>query len=274
MNSHFFPICYLSFLVLILILVQTSSGSDNEQYTNCSQPFECANIGILSYPFWGGNRPQYCGHPNFGLNCTNQAPQITINSIPYRVLSIDYPTETLTVARAEFWNNPCLSSSTLQINDTLDGAPFAYSGDSQNMMIIYGCLAVPVANQFSCTNNGITTASYFGLMSGDEVPKEFATISGCKSSVIVRVNRTVALGLVVSSPSSYIERVLDSGFGLLWDANDAICSECARSGGVCGSDSGSGFACYCSDQVYPTACNSARGRNGMCLSSLVFTCLL
>ncbi|KAH7845846.1 hypothetical protein Vadar_006658 [Vaccinium darrowii] len=280
MNSYFFSICHLSFLVLILILVPTSSGSDNEQYTSCRRPFECANIRNLSYPFWGGSRPQYCGHPNFGLNCTNQAPQITINSIPYRVLSIDYPTKTLTVARAEFWNNPCPSPTTLYKNATLDGAPFAYSNDSQDMIILFGCQALPgvtLDNQFSCTNDGTTTASYFIITSGGgEVSNGFGTfIPGCNSSVVVRFNQTAALGLADARPSYiYVKRVLDSGFGLRWDANDPICSGCAQSGGVCGSDSGSGFSCYCSDKVYPVACNSTRGGSGMCFSSLVFTCVL
>ncbi|CAL5425908.1 unnamed protein product [Camellia sinensis] len=27
--------------------------------------FQCANMQNIDYPFWGGNRPDYCGHPGF-----------------------------------------------------------------------------------------------------------------------------------------------------------------------------------------------------------------
>ncbi|CAL5415921.1 unnamed protein product [Camellia sinensis] len=27
--------------------------------------FQCANMLNIDYPFWGGNRPDYCGHPGF-----------------------------------------------------------------------------------------------------------------------------------------------------------------------------------------------------------------
>ncbi|KAE9445516.1 hypothetical protein C3L33_22588, partial [Rhododendron williamsianum] len=271
MNSHFFLFCYLSFPILILTIVPKSSGSDYEQYTSCSQPFQCSNIPNLGYPFWGGNRPASCGNPNFELDCQSQAPQITISSIPYRVLSIHISTRALTVARAEFWNNPCPSPTHLPVNATLDTAHFDYSIDSQNMMIYYGCRASPggtTPNQFPCTTNGTTTATnYFVMTSGGEGPDFGAAISGCSGSVVVRVNQAVAEGLMSVPPSINITEVLDSGFGLRWDANDTICSECVRSGGVCGSGSGYAFACLCRDQAYPEACNSTRAGSDLLIRS-------
>ncbi|XP_058186590.1 LEAF RUST 10 DISEASE-RESISTANCE LOCUS RECEPTOR-LIKE PROTEIN KINASE-like 2.7 [Rhododendron vialii] len=274
MNSHFFLFCCLSFPILISTIVPESSGSRKEQYTSCSQPFQCSNIPNLGYPFWGGNRPASCGHPNFELDCQSQVPEIKINSIPYRVLSIDNPIQTLTVARTEFWNNPCPSPTQLHINATLDTAHLAYSNDSQNMTIYYGCPAFPFPgvtppNQFSCTTYG---TSYFVITGGVEVPDLVTAISGCRSSVVVHVNQAVTQGLMSVPPSITIKEALDSGFRLQWDANDTICNECVRSGGVCGSGSGYAFACLCPDQAYPEACNSPRGGSGMCSTNLILTC--
>ncbi|KAG5527961.1 hypothetical protein RHGRI_028779 [Rhododendron griersonianum] len=253
------------------VSVPKTSGSDYEQYTSCSQPFQCSNIPNLGYPFWGGNRPAYCGHQNFELDCQSQAPQITISSIPYRVLSIDNPKHTLTVARAEFWNNPCPSPTHLHVNATLDTAHFDYSNDSQDMTIYYGCTVFPgvtLPNLFSCITDGITTASYFVITGAGEMP-DFA---GCSGSVVVHVNQAVAQGLMSALPSINITEVLDSGFGLRWDADDTICSGCVQSGGVCGSGSGYAFACLCRDQAYPVACDSTPGGSGMCSSNLILTC--
>ncbi|KAI8534448.1 hypothetical protein RHMOL_Rhmol10G0090200 [Rhododendron molle] len=63
-------------------------------------------------------------------------------------------------------------------------------------------------------------------------------------------------------PSINKTEVIDSGFGLRWDADDTNCNGCVQSGGVCGSGSGYEFASLCSDQAYPVACNSTRGGSG------------
>ncbi|THG16105.1 hypothetical protein TEA_018931 [Camellia sinensis var. sinensis] len=96
------------------------------------EEFQCANFPNISYPFWGGNRPDYCGHPNFGLDCQGDALRITIQSA-YRVLAIDTTTRTLTVVREEFWNNTC---PTQFQNTTLDTAHFTYLSDSQNLTLL------------------------------------------------------------------------------------------------------------------------------------------
>ncbi|KAE9445159.1 hypothetical protein C3L33_22943, partial [Rhododendron williamsianum] len=255
--------CLKPCLLILLLFSVLLTPSLSTTLPDCDRAFACGSLQNITYPFTGGarpptaacprNRPASCGHPNFGLDCQSQAPLITINSIASRVLSIHISTRTLTVARVEFWNNPC-PSPTHHMNPAQDTAHFAYSNDSQNVMIYYGCPALPSVmppNQFSCITDGITTASYFVITSAGEVPD-----SGCTSSIVVHVNQAVAQGLMSVPPSITITEVLDRGFGLRWDTNDTICSECVQSGGVCGSGSGYVFACLCPAEVYPEACNS------------------
>lgn len=131
MNPHLFPSSRLFFLIVILSQVQTFLCADDKQYTNWTQLFQCANIPNLSYPFLGGNRPDYCGHPSFKLNCQGH-PLITIQTRPHRVLGIDNTAQILMAVRAEFWNNSCPADLH---NATLDTTHFNYSSNTQDLML-------------------------------------------------------------------------------------------------------------------------------------------
>ncbi|THG16622.1 hypothetical protein TEA_025974 [Camellia sinensis var. sinensis] len=60
-SSLFFMIT----LIFILIHIPLFVHATDEQFLNCSKTFQCANMQNIDYPFWGGNRPDYCGHPGF-----------------------------------------------------------------------------------------------------------------------------------------------------------------------------------------------------------------
>ncbi|CAL5369651.1 unnamed protein product [Camellia sinensis] len=230
----------------------------DQQYANCNQPFHCGNIPNIGYPFWGGSRPEYCGHPSFSLNCQADVPlKITIQARDYLVLAIDNTAQTLTVVRAEFWNNIC--PTTHPDNATLDTSHFNYSSNSDDLTLYYGCPVIvgtfKFPNWFGC--DGGNTASYY--LTSSLVPGFNINFGACITSVVVRVNRTVSLFLSNTVPLISVEAAVDSGFGLMWKANDSECRRCVGSGGICGSDSGS-FTCYCSDQPYAATCNPTRNR--------------
>ncbi|BFG25360.1 hypothetical protein CerSpe_116340 [Prunus speciosa] len=72
---NLYPFQKIYFLLVItstiyLLYVPRSLGVDDEQYLNCGASFQCANIPNIGYPFWGSSRPDYCGYPEFKLNCT------------------------------------------------------------------------------------------------------------------------------------------------------------------------------------------------------------
>ncbi|GFS36875.1 hypothetical protein Acr_00g0048430 [Actinidia rufa] len=153
--------------------------------------------------------------------CRGEAPQITIESRPYRVLSIDNATFNLNVQQEEFWNNNCPSELH---NVALDANPhFEYAPNTDVLMLYYGCRIILNVN---CSNN-----------------------------VEVRINKTAAEALA-GPASGNVTQVLNSGFGLVWKANNTNCQSCVRSGGRCGTNSTNPgpFVCYCSDQSYTVSC--------------------
>ncbi|XP_058227122.1 LEAF RUST 10 DISEASE-RESISTANCE LOCUS RECEPTOR-LIKE PROTEIN KINASE-like 2.1 [Rhododendron vialii] len=259
MHPQLFPISFM--FVAIVALIPASLAQGNEQYLNCSQLFQCGNIQGIGYPFWGANRSQSCGHPSFFLNCTGEAPVLTIQTRPYRVLSIDNATYALTVVRQEFWNDTCPQ---YLYNATLDPDHFNYAADTDELVLRYGCTTlVPgnttIANQFPCLANG--TEGTFGIFAsaGLTTMLNFTTVS-CNTSVSVLVNSTVGAGLSSNGTSAKLTEVLESGVGLVWEANNTNCQRCVGSGGACGSNSSNpgSLVCYCSDGEYDASCGSSQ----------------
>ncbi|KAI8017049.1 LEAF RUST 10 DISEASE-RESISTANCE LOCUS RECEPTOR-LIKE PROTEIN KINASE-like 2.7 [Camellia lanceoleosa] len=255
-------------MIIILSQIPTFLCVENEQYANCSKVFQCTGIPDLGYPFWGGSRPDYCGHPRFGLNCTGDAPLITIQTRPYRVLTINDSTQILKVVREEFWENIC---TTEFINATVDNTPFTYIS-SQDLMLYYGCQrqsATTFPGQFDCTVEGTTNTVGFAVTAASTslITALNMNVTSCHKVVSVKVDQTEATAFatsLTSNPTSVnVTQVLDSGVELQWDANNNICDQCIGSGGKCGSNTSSGlFACYCLDKPYELTCNTTQSGTG------------
>ncbi|KAH7844448.1 hypothetical protein Vadar_028090 [Vaccinium darrowii] len=264
MHPKLFPISCIFIAIATLIHLPASLAQGNEFYQNCSQLFQCGNIQGIGYPFWGANRPQACGHPSFSLNCTGEAPVLTIETQPYRVLAIDDTTYALKVVREEYWDNSCPQ---FLYNATLDETPFNYTSDTDDLVLSYGCTTsltgTTIPGQFSCLANG--TSGTFGIYSSNSATATLANIPTgvtCTTSVIVTVNSTE--GQALASSVENVTQVLNSGVGLLWQANNSYCERCVASRGRCGSDSSNAgsFICYCPDRDYAFACGSSSGSGG------------
>ncbi|XP_052204416.1 LEAF RUST 10 DISEASE-RESISTANCE LOCUS RECEPTOR-LIKE PROTEIN KINASE-like 2.1 isoform X3 [Diospyros lotus] len=281
MNSHLFQSSYLALLVILLPIhfPPSSLATDDEWFAACSQPFQCANFKEVRYPFWGGNRKEFCGHPRFQLDCRGEAPILTIESRQYRVLAINDSSPFLQVARDEFYDTNCPQ---YPHNATLDTNYFDYLANTEDLTLYYGCQRHPVVSysaahsQANCTttpSNGSIiinscNASMEVTANSSAAPTQIAcTVNGstlaatevaintaCNTSVEVRVEHTAAHSL---TNSSNLRQVLERGFGLQWEANNTRCSECVRTRGVCGSDSTNGsFLCYCAGGPHPDSCNT------------------
>ncbi|XP_019154609.1 PREDICTED: LEAF RUST 10 DISEASE-RESISTANCE LOCUS RECEPTOR-LIKE PROTEIN KINASE-like 2.1 [Ipomoea nil] len=148
-------------IIITLILVQAPAATfcQNNEYVSCGDSFSCANIENIGYPFWGGSRPAYCGHPAFELNCSNEFPEIAIRSVQYRIFNISNQSQTAKIARNDLLNNICPWHPQ---NASLDFNLFNYvpSGD-QNISLFYGCSTVekpalncsePNNSTFLCNN--------------------------------------------------------------------------------------------------------------------------
>ncbi|XWS16866.1 hypothetical protein CRYUN_Cryun33cG0017700 [Craigia yunnanensis] len=227
------PSSSVLFLTIILLSAQVSIFLcvGNENCVVCSKPFQCGNIHNVSYPFWGGDRPDYCGHPGLELTCQGDEPQITIMSH--------------------------------LVNTTLNFSILSYAWNLENLTLYYHCtrianLSSGFLSQFNCTNNGTdvvnyyVTASAFGNLSAEVQDG----LRSCHSNVIVPAFYT-AVQTIESNPTpETLILPLGNGFGLKWDATIASkCEKCNDSGGRCGyNESLSQFTCYCSDHTDALTC--------------------
>ncbi|GLT51597.1 hypothetical protein SLA2020_249970, partial [Shorea laevis] len=159
-GSFFFFIITITF---VLIHAPKFASSVDERYVNCNRTFACGNIENIGYPFWGSDRPDYCGFPGFQLNCGDSTPEITIMSATYHVLGINNESRLLTLARADYLDNPCPTSV---INTTLNPDLFEFTPDTQDINLYYHCRQIP--NQqigsiinFACNVNATTFSSVY-----------------------------------------------------------------------------------------------------------------
>ncbi|KAK1363622.1 putative serine/threonine-protein kinase [Heracleum sosnowskyi] len=230
--SHF-PM-HLPFFLLLLISAATPSFTTNDptSYPNCTNTFSCGPIQNITYPFTGGDRPIYCGPPQFHLTCPNNNtyPELTFNSLGYRLLHINQTHQTLTLARSDLFNTTCPQKF---INATFNSSVFTVGEDNVMLNLIYGCFSTslnpPLLNVFSCNVNGVeySDAYYFvGL-----VP--VINFIRCAVSVVVPI-----LGIAgerLRSNLATLDDVLASGFRVNYsDPYSDECLDCSLSGGQCG----------------------------------------
>ncbi|CAA2980877.1 LEAF RUST 10 DISEASE-RESISTANCE LOCUS RECEPTOR-LIKE PROTEIN KINASE-like isoform X3 [Olea europaea subsp. europaea] len=257
LNQRYFLL--LISLVLILYIPGSLCQNGGAEYVTCGAPYRCGDIQNITYPFWGGTRPDYCGLSDFQLNCQGDVAFLNISSTQYRVLEINNTTQTIQVAREDLWNTTCPS---FLYNTTLNLNLFTPSPDYRNVTIYYGCSSngqpTQLPNQFSCDVNGTNTESFYAM---GEVTDPGSTIR-CNSSINVLINQSL-LALPTASVPRLLQDAFASGFSLQWEANNRICLDCIGSGGLCGTNRESGsFACYCANRTSALTCNDAPTGNG------------
>ncbi|WCJ25341.1 hypothetical protein M5689_007233 [Euphorbia peplus] len=258
-------LCQILFSLLVSIIITLTTvkaqTQDNILYKTCNTPFHCGNLKNITYPFWGADRPEYCGHPGFFVTCLNQTLNLRTSQLDYQILQIDTNSQSFTVSRSDYVTTICPS---YLVNTTIDQNLYAYASDVQNITLYYGCptptpssgnFSIP-ANKFSCQINNTLLDGYF--LTGSLNTSSFnMSLKSCDDNVIVPVMKS-ADRFVESSPSeSNLFEALNQGFGLQWIANNSLCNTCTSSGGLCGHNATTNsFSCYCSDGNYPFRCRS------------------
>jgi hypothetical protein len=189
---------FILFITIIFVCGFTLVFSaDDERYLICRNLFDCGNIKGIGYPFSGSNRPDYCGYPGFGLNCSNQVPEITITQSTYKVLAINNQSRTLNVARTDYRENLC---PTLLLNTTLNPSLLSYTTDDHNITIYYGCPAQGpptsyLLTQFPCSINTTEMTGYFTATDdfsflGNLASNLIRYLESCDNSVKVQVRQS------------------------------------------------------------------------------------
>ncbi|KAJ6684345.1 hypothetical protein OIU85_007981 [Salix viminalis] len=187
MQHHLFATRFIIFLIITFVHVPSSAyANDDERYVNCGKLFDCGDIKGVGYPFSGSNRPDYCGHPELKLDCSDLDPEITVKKLTYKVLGINSQSQTLSVARKDYAeNNIC---PTLLLNTTWIPNLLNYTSDDHNITIYYGCPAqgaptLANSSQFTCT----AMTGYFTAVSnlsqfGSSASNLISYLASCKDS--------------------------------------------------------------------------------------------
>ncbi|XP_030461174.2 LEAF RUST 10 DISEASE-RESISTANCE LOCUS RECEPTOR-LIKE PROTEIN KINASE-like 1.4 isoform X3 [Syzygium oleosum] len=262
MHPHRHPLwdlslCFVIATTLILIRASTARGADDPSYFNCSSTIQCGDLQNVGYPFWGLNRPSYCGLPNFELTCQDDnTTLLNISSQTYRVLRFHDTSQTMTVARNDYWNTICPA---FFINTTQEiTSSFNYTSDTvaSNLTLYYGCqIGSMTPNQFNCTINDTNVISYF--ITTTTITSLFG---GCNTSVVLPANQSAIQAIELNPTNTTVVSAIDEGFGLQWTVAEQ-CSGCLISGGQCGRDNSSGdFTCYCQDKSTSSTCSGGKSQ--------------
>ncbi|KAL1536938.1 hypothetical protein AAHA92_29509 [Salvia divinorum] len=245
---------FLPLFLLVLFGIPSCVVSQQNQLETCSQLFRCGgSVGDIPYPFYGGDRPVWCGAAGYEMSCRDDVPLITISSLTYRVLAINDQARTLRVARDDLWSGLCAQTPQLR-NTTIETTLFNFyqPSNDQNISLIYGCTAPPLPtlppNQFECSSS----AAFFFI----RAVALTSSITCAGPEVTVRVTESAATGLESNPSIGLLQTSLQGGFSIQWSVDNQNCQRCSGSGGACGSNVTSGsFVCYCANNAsFPSTC--------------------
>jgi hypothetical protein len=198
----------------------------------------------VGYPFWGDGRPEGCGHPDLELICSRNITTIEIKKVTYRVLDADLCTKILKLVREDYLGGICSPDF---VNTTFDSEFFDYRPGYVDMTLLYGCPPTNIPPLFSCTIDGTANKGVY-IGDGAQDPQL------CAISVVVPVPSGIDHYYQGSGNWSTIEETIKGGFDVKWK-EDADCSACTGSKGVCGYDpSKNQPTCYCPNQSNGLIC--------------------
>nr|XP_009592666.1 LEAF RUST 10 DISEASE-RESISTANCE LOCUS RECEPTOR-LIKE PROTEIN KINASE-like 2.4 isoform X2 [Nicotiana tomentosiformis] len=258
MSSHkcMLKTYFFHFIITILFFLITSSlsyGQENKQHATCNSSYSCGNIRNIGFPFWGGDRPQECGLPQFELECeANHNPVMKIANHDFRVLDINGEKQTMRIARKDFEEDICPDRFG---NTTLNDALFRYVPDLQPFVLFYDCpFDIPSEWKkfsFSCNINGNSSLGFypdesFSSFWGPRYPR-------CEHKVMVLVVMK-AFEQFKNEGSTKILELLKQGFDVVYNKSTE-CIVCEKSGGICWSETNlTEPTCLCRDQTYSYNC--------------------
>ncbi|CAN6851519.1 unnamed protein product [Brassica oleracea] len=185
----------------------------------CEAMFECGNI-TAGFPFSGGSRPQYCGHPSLELQCFNNKTSIIISDHLYDVLHIDQTSKTLRLVRVELGGSFCTDTFT---TTTLPPEIFELSTTSQSLTVFYLCdHNFSYSSSYTCPDRGPVSKkktrlnhysfSSFTNMHSKSSKNIFKTII---SEELVKSTKTQVSTLPKLRHSSFPSSLLSSPFSYL-----------------------------------------------------------
>ncbi|KAG9450493.1 hypothetical protein H6P81_010458 [Aristolochia fimbriata] len=251
---------YFFFLFLFVVPPQFSDAQSNRNYRDCATPFpfECGNLGIISFPFLAGNRPASCGYPGFELACENNSPSIEIGSEKFRLREINYTARVMSIApRYDHEHCPRPNSRDNRIDAT---RIFNFTEEDEILSLHYDC-SPEIRDlgffEIPCLRGFFNGPSYYSSMANFRARRSWG--GRCQDPVYVRVLKG-GLARLTKNPSDYAE-IVKQGFEVKWIVGSGWCNECNRSGGICGYNQSfpEQTTCFCPDTTRYASCAEEEG---------------
>ncbi|PWA75742.1 hypothetical protein CTI12_AA240870 [Artemisia annua] len=249
-------------IIILSLLPILSLGQNVQQFNNCSTKlYSCGpTVRWIGYPFWGQDRPSYCGLNEFHLVCIDNVTTLTINNTTFRVLSIEQSNTKITLASNDIWAqgpepNVCLLRQHESLyNTTFEYTVFSYIPDEFLLLGVYfSCLEdnddpIPVKNRLNCSGDINGRVSFIDYGTNSLV---------CDSEIRVPVLRM--LFDEFNRETMPVEEMILQGFPMEYRVDGAgICSRCESSGGTCWSSLNSSVpSCLCSDGISRLMCSGS-----------------
>lgn len=231
---------------------------EHDPFSDCvtPYPFKCgSNLLNISYPFWGGDRPEYCsGGHGLKIECVNHSEYhfFVLEGKKFRVLNISEPHHTMIIAKEDIWFDICRG---VVLEKTLESSPFKITSNSEfvrNIIFYHDCDDTNFSwkpNYFSCYPFNEKTQGFF-TVDGWQHQLENLT-NTCKAEIRVPVLLSALYGRSGLSSDQLVE-VLSKGFEVEYDVENKSCWDCTSSGGACGSTGQQQqFSCFCDGHKTP-----------------------
>ncbi|KAL2926310.1 LEAF RUST 10 DISEASE-RESISTANCE LOCUS RECEPTOR-LIKE PROTEIN KINASE-like 1.2 [Bienertia sinuspersici] len=259
------------FIISIFLPLFSSTLNQHYEYDDCFPIRSSCGFELkIAYPFWDSRQQDYCGHPAFKLDCSeddeNSSLTIDINNQTYKILSINYETKAFTISKPQFSSGACPPKLNQLINTTIDMNIFNFTSNSQNVTLFYDCVSTKLDDNppyaFSCSIDSfmevpVTVNNSLGFLAVDKTWEQVLRKS-CNFEIYVPVLKAAALK--IRKGESDIETLFSKGFEVKWMVEeDGHCKECVNSGGRCGfNHTLNEPTCLCEDGAnYERSCGSS-----------------
>ncbi|XP_021909073.1 LEAF RUST 10 DISEASE-RESISTANCE LOCUS RECEPTOR-LIKE PROTEIN KINASE-like 1.2 isoform X4 [Carica papaya] len=255
MESHLSQSSILQSLISIFLISITLSPcqcQENEQFLDCSQPFECGTRqGNVGYPFWGNNRPMFCGLEGFEVQCLlNQQIVMDVEDQSFRVLNVDRSLQVVSISRMDLADDVCNPEILLNTTSALNHTRFRFPSDIRNLSLFYGC-DEGGSNSLPCESEPARSKHVY--YSNEQFPDDSPPNMGsCNLQIIVPIPSSHLRDLFEGTIG--LREAMSRGFNVEYVSPNENCSACERSGGFCGSDDDQKFVCFCSGGPQPDKC--------------------
>ncbi|KAG6752913.1 hypothetical protein POTOM_042954 [Populus tomentosa] len=258
-------------IFLVLILASASYGKDdNKDYTDCKKHFNCGVLSNLSYPFWGGDRPEVCGHKGFELKCEeDHFPIVPSGTLEFRLFRLDQSSRLMTLQLVNSQDYICPSRTLPNSSTERDIHVFGYDLNLKNLNLLYNCK--DPSSRSALEQNRISSSycseysgsSFYG---GDDILESSSGLNRTQCSIWFKIPIPVESFRRLTGDRPDLKQVLGEEFSVSYkyDQGPSICDGCMASKGICGTnltDPNRNFLCLCRDHPYSLVCKGQLRNN-------------